>query len=325
MLHRENSRSLQGRDMLRRLLLVLFFAGSAASANRPTGRWALYAGDTALMVFEVEHTAKGWAGRWQRPAHFTSDGNSFSDVVGPVENRVARVARELPDGVELTFSDPRPGSMPTIFIIRPRTNTAADLNFIGFGKESATLTRVDQRMKLGPWNPGRTYVRTTERSTNSEMTAIFDADQAARARPESINWKALDTADKARRKQAQMLLDAGNLRSAEDFYHAAFVFQHGHEPEDYLKAHALALIASARGKPAATWIAAATLDRYLQSVGQPQIYGTQFQNVGGTWTQAPYRQDVISDSLREASGVPPLSEQETQRLDFEKQRTGSKR
>lgn len=98
------------------------------------------------------------------------------------------------------------------------------------------------------------------------------------------------------------------------------VFQHGDQAEDCLKAHALAIVAITRGKPNADWIAAATLDRYLQRIGQPQIYGTQFLHpTGQGWTQEPYRQDLLPDPIREASGVPPLAAQQKQRVEWERQ------
>ena len=147
-------------------------------------------------------------------------------------------------------------------------------------------------------------------ATNSEMTAIYDADQAARAGPK-IDWPVVREADRGRRVRTQTLLDAGQLHSADDFYHAAFVFQHGDLADDCLKAHALAVVAAARGKREAAWIAAATLDRYLQRIGQPQIYGTQYlRHDDKAWTQEPYRRALLSDALREASGVPPMSQQE---------------
>lgn len=155
---------------------------------------------------------------------------------------------------------------------------------------------------------------------NQEMTALFAADQAARDHPATIDWKVLWPADKARRVRTQALLDAGKLSSGNDFYYAAYVFQHGNEAEDCLKAHALAVVAIARGKQEATWIAAATLDRYLQRIGQPQIYGTQFLHPSGQhWTQEPYRRDLLSDAVRKASGVPPLAAQEGERQDWERQ------
>lgn len=156
----------------------------------------------------------------------------------------------------------------------------------------------------------------TTNSTNSEMTAIFDADQAARKAPK-IDWSVVSVADQGRRARTQAMLDAGQLSSADDFYHAAFVFQHGDLPDDYLTAHALAVVAAARGNSEAAWIAAATLDRYLQHIGQPQIYGTQYLRHGdGPWTQEPYRRNLLSDALREATGVPPISKQEDRLKDM---------
>ncbi|MGY2732979.1 hypothetical protein [Sphingomonas sp. UYP23] len=152
------------------------------------------------------------------------------------------------------------------------------------------------------------------RPSNAEMTAIYDADQAVRMSKTPIDWKLVRPADRARRTRTQELLGTGSLHSADDFYHAAYVYQHGDLPEDYLTAHALAVIAAARGKPEAAWIAAATLDRYLQSIGQPQIYGTQFRrSTGSDWSQEPYRRDLLSDALRRANGVPPIAEQEEKR------------
>jgi hypothetical protein len=158
------------------------------------------------------------------------------------------------------------------------------------------------------------------RENNQEMTNLFIADQAARDHPATIDWKVVRPADKARRAQTQALLDTEKLRSADDFYHAAYVFQHGDEADDCLKAHALAVVATARGNTDASWIAAATLDRYLQRIGQPQIYDTQFLHPPGQkWTQEPYRRDLLSDALREAFGVPPIAAQEGQRKDWERQ------
>jgi hypothetical protein len=159
------------------------------------------------------------------------------------------------------------------------------------------------------------------RPSNPEMTAIFNADQAdRRGGGAAVDWTVVEPRDRARRTQTLALLDAGALRSGEDFWHAAFVFQHGAGPNDYLLAHSLAMIAAARGRSDATWIAAATLDRYLQRIGQPQIYGTQFTTPrDGPTTQEPYDRALVSDALRRALGVPQLAEQEQQRARFEAQ------
>ena len=301
--------------MLARLLFtaLLLIVSSPALAADPRGTWALRAGDTTIMLFKVARTPRGWAGEWLEPAHYDSDGTSFSNVSGPVERKKATTARDLPGGaVELTFGH-QPGTIPNVFVIRARDASTADLDFVAFGSEPATLVRATPGQRLGGWDRSRAYVRTIDRSTNAEMTAIFDADQADRQRGPNIDWKVVGPADQRRQARTQAMLDAGLIHSGDDYYHAAFVFQHGSEPGDYLKAHALALIAAARGKPSATWIAAATLDRYLQSIGQPQVYGTQFQIRDGKMRQAqPFRSDLLSDAIRTASGVPALADQDAE-------------
>jgi hypothetical protein len=71
----------------------------------------------------------------------------------------------------------------------------------------------------------------------------------------------------ARREKVRALLAAGELKTGEDFHEAAFIFQHRNNPEDYLFAHVLAMEAVLKGSDEAKWIEAATLDRYLQSIG----------------------------------------------------------
>jgi hypothetical protein len=116
------------------------------------------------------------------------------------------------------------------------------------------------------------------------------------------------------------LLARGKLHTGNDFERAAFVFQHGETPDDYLLAHTLAMVAVARGDGSAIWIAAATLDRYLQSVNRPQIYGTQFKfKSGGHVTQNSYDRQLIPDALRRDLGVPSLAAQQSQRERYEEQ------
>src|SRR5688500_13944957 len=77
---------------------------------------------------------------------------------------------------------------------------------------------------------------------NAEMSAMYEADQAAR-KVEEIDWTKLDAEDGARRKRARTLLDAGELKSGDDYFHAAFIFQHGSEANEFLLAHVLATTA----------------------------------------------------------------------------------
>lgn len=80
----------------------------------------------------------------------------------------------------------------------------------------------------------------------------------------------------ARRAEVRKLLGEGKITSSEDLSDAALIFQHGQTPEEFLFAHVLAVEALLRGDSADKWLAAATLDRYLQAMNRPQVFGTQY-------------------------------------------------
>ena len=52
---------------------------------------------------------------------------------------------------------------------------------------------------------------------------------------------------------------------------------HGAEPKEFLASHRLAVMAAINGHRPSRWLAAASLDRFLMSIGLPQTYGTQFE------------------------------------------------
>jgi hypothetical protein len=85
------------------------------------------------------------------------------------------------------------------------------------------------------------------------------------------------------------------------------------------------MIAMKKGYTDAIWIAAATLDRYLQSIKQPQIYGTQFLTPkGGSTTQEPYNRTLISDALRHQLQVSGLAAQAAQCKQYNAERKNVK-
>jgi hypothetical protein len=149
------------------------------------------------------------------------------------------------------------------------------------------------------------------------MKVIFDADQADREK-EPINWNIVGRADFLRREQTRKLLADDALHTGKDFEEAAFVFQHGDQPDDYLLAHTLAMVAVSKGDAKAIWIASATLDRYLINIKQKQIFGTQYNSAAptgssqSTWTQEPYNRTLVSDALRQQLGVPTQAAQAKQ-------------
>jgi len=296
--------------MMIMIAAATLLTGRPAAAADPTGIWAMRASDTIIFVVEVRHTENGWSGTWQRPTQFSIEGDAITNVSGPAVSRVSSSGRPIEGGIELRFIDPRPGATDDIVEIRAVDEDQAEMRFAGLPIEPFMLER-ETKPSLGPWDRQRSYVRRVDRPTNSEMTAIFEADQAARMESAAIDWSILASEDRKRLNRTQQLLDSGALNSADDFYHASFIFQHGDTPADFLKAHLLATVAAARGKSAATWIAAATLDRYLMSIGQPQVLGTQFQtDQQGKTTQGNYDRSLLSDGLRKAMGVPTLAEQQ---------------
>jgi hypothetical protein len=158
--------------------------------------------------------------------------------------------------------------------------------------------------------------------------SLLPKEQADKLPP--YDWKETQKRDQARREQARVLLARPGL-SGEDYYFAAFLFQHGEEADDYLFAHILATEAVALGYSRAKWIAAATLDRYLQQIGQKQVFGTQylgenlayylehkhdadviekFKALGDRQTLGPYAPQIVPDSIRAEFCVPPLAVQE---------------
>jgi hypothetical protein len=97
---------------------------------------------------------------------------------------------------------------------------------------------------------------------------------------------------------------------ADDYFHAAMIFQHGSGAAHYRLAHELAMRAVELDPEhrAARWLAAAAKDRELQALGKPQRYGTQFRVTRGGQVRL-YRVDPsVTDDERAELEVPPLAE-----------------
>lgn len=155
---------------------------------------------------------------------------------------------------------------------------------------------------------------------NREITEIFQADQDDRTfftTQKPSEWKpdamrAMMLHDAERRKRVAFLLVEGKVQSALDYYHAAMVFQHSDLASDFLQAHILSTISAMKGYGPARWLSAASLDRYLQKIKQPQIFGTQYRNEDpkqalSGWTMEPYDRS-IPNPVRHEYGVPSLDE-----------------
>jgi hypothetical protein len=156
---------------------------------------------------------------------------------------------------------------------------------------------------------------------NPELARLYTEDQADRTPPagKPINWAEVEPRDKARLARVRELYKGAELRAGEDYWHAAMILQHGGEPTDYLLAHELCVVAIAKGFDQAKWLAAASEDRFLGSVGRSQRFGTQYKSAG---PNAPYRlapiEDGVTDALRREFNAPTLDEAKAQEAELNK-------
>jgi hypothetical protein len=152
------------------------------------------------------------------------------------------------------------------------------------------------------------------KSLNAELIQIYADDQADRAGSwETIDWTVVTPRDQARRKRVDEIIAAGGARAADDYYHAAMVYQHGNAPDEIQRAHDLAVKAVELDPDhdSAKWLAAAAEDRKLMYEGKPQKWGTQYKKIDGTWVL--WQVDpAITDEQREQWNVPPLADAQAQ-------------
>jgi len=168
---------------------------------------------------------------------------------------------------------------------------------IGFQRSFILVLLALTALSLGATNPNS---RQHGRPVRITLRKIYDEDQKNRNDSEG---------DARRRAQVRQLIAEGKVQSGEDYYYAAFIFQHGQKPDDYLYAHVLATTALGKGFEPVKWLSAATLDRYLRSVKQPQIFGTQFGSLFDDGDLDPYNKELLSDRMRQLWCVAPYSKQ----------------
>jgi hypothetical protein len=116
-------------------------------------------------------------------------------------------------------------------------------------------------------------------AVSAELEALAEADQADRRALSAgtLDWPAVSAADAARRARVEALAGALRLQTGADRYHAALVLQHGDRPYDYYRAYLWSRAAVEEyGYGPARWLVPRAYDRWQQSIGRPQVYGTQW-------------------------------------------------
>ena len=146
---------------------------------------------------------------------------------------------------------------------------------------------------------------------NNELLSLYKADRQERVEQPKANtpaYKAMRWRDLERRLRVMEIAGAGEMHTAEDYYHAASILNHGDTPGDAMNAHLFALRSSEVGYRPARWLAAAAYDRWQMYQGKPQKYGTNYVYDGRRdrlWDVDP----ETTDEERAAWDVPPLAEQ----------------
>jgi hypothetical protein len=147
---------------------------------------------------------------------------------------------------------------------------------------------------------------------SSELQDLFSADRDERTyHPEygTPEYWLLREQDAQRRKRLKAIIESSGLKEPEDYYHAAWILNHGESVEEIWQGHILAQEAVKLGLGRARWLAAATYDRWLMYQGKPQKYGTQIVPDGKrqrVWDVEP----ATTDAERAEWDVPSLAEME---------------
>jgi len=282
------------------------------------GIWVMNLGQKTFVVLTLEKNGEAFSGTLSRPEFFqTANGRRFSKFSSNI-------------ATETVVSGAIQGDRLHFVTRNAKNNDEREYDMALSGPNAASLTLKDTPIEpwlftraegnalpvvSTDWDPKRSYSLDDNAVSNSEMQRIYDEDQ--RARKDFAQFageiEAISRQDDERRSQTRKLLADGQLHTAEDFTRAAFIFQHGRTSDDFLLAHTLAMIAAAKGDEDALWIGTATLDRYLQSTGKPQIFGTQIkEKADHTATLEPYNRALVADVLRRELGVQPLAVQQEQ-------------
>ncbi|MCA9803016.1 MAG: hypothetical protein KC777_13690, partial [Cyanobacteria bacterium HKST-UBA02] len=151
---------------------------------------------------------------------------------------------------------------------------------------------------------------------------MFEQDQCERQEaannPRPGQWEEISSHDREHRARVIELMNQNRLRSADDFYRAAMIMQHGDTPADFTLAHVFAMAAVQKGNKEAVWLSAASFDRLMQSANQPQVFATQYyKNANDPYVlKQPMKADMITDYIRQAFNVPTLEESKKRLLEL---------
>ncbi len=144
---------------------------------------------------------------------------------------------------------------------------------------------------------------------NAELAEIYAQDQSDRQG--EIDWDKVSDRDSTRKMRVYEILDAGLVKTGNDYHHAAMIFQHGGDSIASGMAVKLMKKAIEIDSSQSKWLLAAAIDRDLMYRKKPQIYGTQYvkKEINQPWVIYDLDTTQISDEERREYGVSTLAEQ----------------
>lgn len=148
---------------------------------------------------------------------------------------------------------------------------------------------------------------------NLRLEELHAADQKDREKVYStaVDIESLRGRDAQRRAELLEMIGRGEVNTSTDLYRAAVLLLHGVEPKEFMAAHRFAAMAAINGHRPARWLAAASLDRFLMSIGYPQTYGTQFEHSADEnkyQLRLPIDDSTLLPFEKQFFGVPPVVE-----------------
>lgn len=144
--------------------------------------------------------------------------------------------------------------------------------------------------------------------SNQRLVILFETLQEDRLQvnmKDANSRKKISLKEKQIRNEVLKMLKKGEIKTSDDFYRTAMLFQHGSNFKSYAMAVALAAVSAHLGETWGRSLYAMALDRFLLSIGQKQYFGTNFEKVKGKWRLAPHNEKT-KDFERKFYLVEPM-------------------
>jgi hypothetical protein len=160
-------------------------------------------------------------------------------------------------------------------------------------------------------SPAQKGSKPSQKEVSRELKELYASDQKDQ-NDESWNegtGAEFDRRQKVRRDRVMEIIEAGMLADLADWTCAAMLLQHGESADDFLLAHVLSIPCGISDEAFGRFMSAATLDRFLHTVGRAQIFTTQ-SGAPDPSVYAPVEpfDDSMHQTLRALFNLPPLPE-----------------